>query len=293
MQFYDSFREIEKQQPFSIRRHVRNAVLSGLYLKDNALGMEDLLKKPRVQFLYFHHLFADEKNNMVMLIERLLKHHVFISYSEAVTRILSGTIDKPYIVLSSDDGFKNNLLAADVLNKYSIPACFFINPAVTELQEFDRIALHCRDKLNFPPVEFMNWDDIAYLQKSGHEIGSHTMWHDNVSTIPIDAFEEDLHKTIEIIKSKCGIVQHFAYPYGRWYDFSKAAADIVFKAGFQSCSSAIRGCHINHSETLKQEDLFIKRDHVIFGWNMNHVMWFIANNARNASVANNLYNEAL
>ena len=70
---------------------------------------------------------------------------------------LNNKIDKPYIAFSSDDGFKNNLFAAEILNNYGASACFFINPGLVEECDFQKIKNHCRNKLHLPPIEFLNW----------------------------------------------------------------------------------------------------------------------------------------
>ena len=66
----------------------------------------EYLKKPRIQFLYIHHVFKDELKNFDILLKSLSAHHEFISYSEGVDKLLKGEIDKPYIIISSDDGLK-------------------------------------------------------------------------------------------------------------------------------------------------------------------------------------------
>lgn len=287
--FYTHFKEVEKTKPKTIRSRLREAVLTGLYYKDLISGYEELISKPRIQFLYFHHLFHDEVQPLEQLIERLAVNHTFISYNDAVNKIIANEIDKPYIVFSSDDGFKNNLAAVEILNRYNISACFFINPEVIGETDFSIIEQHCKKRINFPPVEFLNWDDISEMQKTGHEIGAHTMEHINVAQTPIEVFTEDTIKSYDLIKAKCGEVKHFAYPYGRFHDFTKEAKEVVFNTGFYSCASAVRGCHVNSGFDLKNTDLCIRRDHLVLGWNLNHTIWFMANNARKASPTNSLF----
>jgi hypothetical protein len=97
----------------NLRKSIRHYTLDGLAYVDNWLSSNTfLLLQPRIQFLYLHHVFVDEKENLIRLIELLQSTHTFISYSEAVEKILNGTIDKSYIVFSLDDGLKNNLNAA-------------------------------------------------------------------------------------------------------------------------------------------------------------------------------------
>lgn len=289
MNFTTDYKAIKKLNPTSIRGLARNIALTGLSLKDRLIGNNDILLRPRVQFLYMHHVFDDELVKFENLIKNLLIQHSFISYSEGVQRVLSGNIDKAYIVISSDDGFKNNLKAVEILNRYNIKACFFINPYSIGLDDYEKNKQFCAKQLHFPPTEFMNWNDIESLLKQGHEIGSHTMEHINIAETSLDLVEDDLNKTFEIIKSKCGVAEHYAYPYGRYFHFNNEARELVFKTGFSSCASAERGCHINEGQKIRNKDLLIRRDHVICDWSLDHIMYFISTNAKNNSFEDNFY----
>jgi peptidoglycan/xylan/chitin deacetylase (PgdA/CDA1 family) len=290
MKYFDTYKEIKKLKPEGLRAYFRKYALNCLSLFDKLKGIEDYLNKPRVQFLYIHHVFRDEEISFDRLLKKLSLNHEFISYSDGVNKILNSKIDKPYICISSDDGFKNNIKAAEILNEYNAKACFFINPYIVENKSFDEIKKHCNDYLFLPPIEFMNWNDIEKIQKMGHEIGSHTMAHVNVANTSEDDFIEDCNKTFEVLQKKCGEAKHFAFPYGRFFHFNEKARDIVFNTGFTSCATAERGCHINHYRKLLNEELYIRRDHVLLEWSLGHIFHFLANNSLNANISNNLYN---
>ena len=150
--FTTTYAQVKQYKPDNLRAVARNMALNGLSLKTKLPGASKLLSKPRVQFLYIHHVFKDELDNFDKLLERLSKHHTFISYSEAVERVRTGNIDKAYISISSDDGFKNNLDAANVMAKYGASACFFVNPDTIGLKDPEKIAEFCKRQLNFPPT---------------------------------------------------------------------------------------------------------------------------------------------
>ncbi len=271
------------------RDFLRNSALDILSLKINLPSSEKLFKKPRIQFLYIHHVFDDEIENFDKLLYFLSKHYEFISYSKAVNKILTGDIDKPYICISSDDGFKNNLNAVKIMNKYSVKGCFFVNPDTIGLKDFSKIKLFCNNILRCSPVEFMEWDDLDNLIKSGHEIGSHTMNHINISETNINKVEENINESYQILNKRFGEVSHFAYPFGRYFHFNKQAFDLVFKAGFISCASAERGCHISNQKPLNNNQLLIRRDDLVCNSNINHMLYFILNNSKNSSSKTNLY----
>lgn len=289
IEYFDNYKKIKSLKKEGVRGNLRKYALDGLSLWDKLKGIEQDLNKPRIQFLYIHHVFGDEELNLARLLKKLSSQHEFLSYSDSVQKILKGEIDRPYVCISSDDGFKNNVKAAEILNEYNAKACFFINPFVVEPRSFDEVKNHCRNRLNFPPVEFMNWADIEKLLKMGHEIGSHTMEHINIAKTEEEVFIEDCNKTFEIIKRRCGEVKHFAFPYGRFFHFNENARKIVFESGFTSCASAERGCHINHSGPLAKQELCIRRDHVVLDWKMDHIFYFLAANSRKANTSLNLF----
>jgi peptidoglycan/xylan/chitin deacetylase (PgdA/CDA1 family) len=288
MKYLDEYKELKKILPHGVRGQLRSFALDTLYLLDQVKGIEASLNKPRVQFLYLHHIFKDEEKSFETLLKKLSVNHQFLSHSEAVEKILKGEIDRPYISISSDDGFKNNIRAAEVLNEFGAKGCFFINPAAVGMTSYEEIKKYCASQLWRPPVDFMNWNDINKLQRMGHEIGSHTMTHTNVSTSNEAFFIDDCHQSFDIIKKQCGEAKHFAYPFGNFSNFNEKGRKIVFNAGFISCASGERGCHIQHEGPLLNEELCIRRDHIVVG-RLPHIIHFLVRNANTATVSNNLF----
>lgn len=293
MNYYDTYDEIIKIKGVKFRSSLRNMlrakVLDGLYLMDILRNANKELSKPRVQFIYIHHVFKDEEKALDNMIKYFKQNHEFISYSEAVERVLLGNIDKPYMSISFDDGLQNNLKAAEILTQNDVKACFFINPRFANSQDFNTVRQYCADKLHLPPVQFLSWNEIGQIQAMGHEIGSHSMEHHNLVALDEAVLYDDIQQSFEIIKMHCGEVKHFAFPYGRYHHFSETARSIVFKSGFISCASAERGCHTNSNNILNRETLCILRDHVLLNWNIKHICHFIINNSRNMNFYNNFF----
>ncbi|CCB68879.1 polysaccharide deacetylase family protein [Flavobacterium branchiophilum] len=284
MKFAQNYTDVLTRKPKNFRDIARDIALDSLYLLENLKGYEHNLNKPRVQMLYFHHIFNDEEKKFDGLLKKLSKNHTFISYSEAVNRILTNTIDKPYIAFSSDDGLKNNLKAAEILNEYDASCCFFINTDLIEESNFETLKHYCNTRIDFPPAEMLTWKEVAILQNQGHEIGSHTLNHINIAQTAAAQIQEDMHKTFEILKNKCGNVKHFAYPYGRFFHFSEIGRQAVFEAGFQSCATAERGCHINGQTPIEKNNLAIRRDQLIAHWKWEHIYYFLINNSKKAGL---------
>lgn len=291
MKYVDSYRELLEQKPATLRDKARKLGLDGI-AAGFRLGhsYKNLFRLPRVQFLYIHHVFGDEQKKLDRLLQALSRDHQFISHSEGVERISQGNIDKAYISISSDDGLKNNLRAAETLDQYGISGCFFICPSMIGEKDFQKIEAFSASRLHFPPVEFLDWDDVAALQGRGHELGGHTLSHINIARTSGAKLEEEIAGCYSVLKARCGSAGHFAYPYGRFTDFSRLGRQLVIQSGFTSCASAQRGCHIvAPGQQIDPQDLLIRRDHVVLDWPLEHILYFIARNASKASIENNSY----
>ena len=286
----DYYDQVKLLRETTIREYIRNTTLDVFSFQLYLEPFWGYFKKPRIQFLYFHHVFDDEIKKFDRLVQDLLKIYTFISYSEAVNKIISGEIDKPYVCFSSDDGFKNNLNAHCVLKNYGISCCFFINPDSIGLKSIDKIKDYCEKRLFFPPVNFLNWDDVENLKKNGHEIGSHTIGHINIAEVGLNYLEDNLFESRENIINRLGSVSHFAFPFGELKHFSRPAFDLVFRVGFNSCASAVRGCHVPSKENIDRTGLLVRRDLVIFDWSQSHVLYFNMRNSRNSYFQDNLLN---
>ena len=280
--------QIRRERPRGARDHVRSAVLSGLASLAELRGNVDAaLARPRVQFVYFHHVFADEEAGFRAILRELAAHHAFIGHSEAFERIRDGRIDRPYVSVSFDDGFADNERASRILEEFGARGCFFVCPGIVGERAPERLAAFCAERLEFPvTTPFLDWDQLEALLERGHEIGGHTMTHPNLgATEPSDARAE-IQGSYEALVARLGAVRHFAWPRGRWEHMTPVARDAVFAAGYQTCASAVRGAHVAPADG-NLANLCIRRDHVVADWPLSHVRYLLMRNAVTASAATN------
>jgi peptidoglycan/xylan/chitin deacetylase (PgdA/CDA1 family) len=276
-----------RMHPDPARDLVRHGALSILATFYKATGlMSSGLAKNRIQFLYLHYLFEDEKNSFRKLLTRLSIDHSFISYSEAVDRILQGRIDRPYITISFDDGLKDSLAAAELMNEFGISACFFTCSSMVGETDSQRVREFCAQNLYMPPTEFLSWDDLGTLLKAGHEIGSHSMTHPNLAKLSGQELQAEIAGSFEVLTRELGQVKHFAWPYGHFSDFNASAAKVVFESGFKSCASAERGCHVVQANN-GEASLCIRRDNTVAKWPIDHLLYLMARNSQLSSAGTN------
>lgn len=273
------------KREMGVRGTVRHLALN-LLSTANAGRANTARSQSYVQFLYIHHVFADEEKALRQLLISLSEDYTLLSHSDAVNKVREGNIDKPYLSFSSDDGFLNNLKAADIFQEFNISACFFLNPNTIGLTDIEATTQFCRSRLNARPVEFLNWNQVERIQKQGHEIGSHSLAHLNLATLSATDVKEDLEQSKAALEQHCGTVEHFAFPYGRWSNFSKTAFQACLEVGHTSCATAERGCHVNNTPLDLTRNLLF-RDQVILGWPERHIRYFIGRNLRRSPASTN------
>lgn len=268
-------------------RHAALTTLSGLW---QAGGMVDrALRRPRVHFLFLHHVFPDEEVQFRGLLRILARDHTFISYSEAVERTAQGRIDRPYIAFSMDDGLKSCRRAAAILSEFGAHGCFFVITSMIGERDPDKVRRFCATKLGLPPVQFMSWSDTEALRREGHEIGSHSFTHARLSELAGAELEYEIAVSGDVLRRRIGEALHFAWPYGGFRDISAQAANAVFEAGFSSLASGVRGCHVADGPPIPNWQLCIRRDQCEAHWPAAHVLYFLAHSSAAASSASGLW----
>src|ERR1700737_5024884 len=120
---------------------------------------------------------------------------------------------KKIVTTSWDDGHKLDVKLATLLQKYNIPATFYISPASKE----------------FSKTDLLSAQEIQSLSES-FEIGGHTLHHPNLAQVPLDVAIDDIKAGKDTLESIIGKeLQSFAYPYGAFTEqVQKAVLDLGF-----------------------------------------------------------------
>jgi peptidoglycan/xylan/chitin deacetylase (PgdA/CDA1 family) len=270
--------------PRGARAATRSVVIESAMLGMSMIGRaRALLARPRVQILLLHHIFPDEEQPFRALLAALARTHTFISYSQAIHRASAAgaEIDRPYMAFSFDDGLQNNLRAAAILQEFGAAGMFFVCPSIIGEDDPLRLQKFSQQRLELPrPVEFMSWDDLLGLRRSGHEIGGHTMTHPRLMTLKRTELPNQIAGCREVIRERLGECRHFAWTYGQFSDCAPHIVQMVFDSGYESCASGVRGCH-GPIRSTPTEPLCIHRDHIVAGAGVNQAMYFIARSAAN------------
>lgn len=133
------------------------------------------------------------------------KKYELISLEQLLDILKTGFPTKNYGLVTFDDGYQDNLInALPILEKYKIPAAFFIS--ATLVGEI------------FYGKQLLNWDEIRELSKKNFiTIGSHGMKHENYAQITMNEIESNLKLSKKIIEEKISRnILAFAFPYAKF-----------------------------------------------------------------------------
>jgi len=169
-----------------------------------------------------------------------------------------GQLPRRPIILTFDDGYEDNYtIALPLLRSFDCRAVIFV---VTDKKR----------RTNFwdsgePTAALLTSGQMQELNRSGIEIGSHTVTHPNLTQIPVDAVRRELTESKDSIQHILGSeVLSFAYPYGA---LQPAIRNLVGEAEYKFAVAADSG-----PLAFYQDFLEIRRTQV-FPWTTRTGFW--------------------
>jgi peptidoglycan/xylan/chitin deacetylase (PgdA/CDA1 family) len=118
------------------------------------------------------------------------------------------------IALTFDDGYREHLAIARYLTRRGIRATFFV---ITGLREY-------------MGKELLKPEEIREIASMGHEIGSHTVTHIDMSRAPEDVMYRELVESKRYLSELLSDeVTSFAYPYGPHSEVAARLARQVYR----------------------------------------------------------------
>ena len=161
-----------------------------------------------------------------------------VSLGELLERLRAGEDVSRHLVITFDDGYKDNHdLAAVALEEHGLPACFFVTTnfiGSTHVPWWDKqAAIESR---------WMGWDEIRSLSHHGFEIGAHTMNHVDLATVTKDDATAEILGSKRRLEEELGHeVKFFSYSYGGVHQMTQESLSMVREGGFECCVSAFGG----------------------------------------------------
>ena len=155
--------------------------------------------------------------------------------------------------------------AAPLLAEHGFNACFFL---VTDLAGGDAGARRGRSAASACtcrcPVEPLDWDGAARLLELGHEVGSHTRSHPDLTALAPDELEEELTASRDRAR-RCASAPcaHFSAPYGERGALLRRPSPTAARDGRATRAARRRSAGRNTSAL----DLYaLRRDHLSARW---------------------------
>lgn len=185
---------------------------------------------PKVTVLLYHSISEDDtlidvKNkNFKHQLSYLRKNFEFITLDQVMDYI-SGRFSpkKPAVALTFYDGYEDiveNVIP--VLEKYSIPATFFI---VAEPDNVKREELKNGKKI-------LALENCSFIKNGLFAVGSHTLTHTDLKASSIKTALIEMKKSKTILENSMGKINYFAYPKGFYTKEVAQAAKGIYKASF-------------------------------------------------------------
>lgn len=228
--------------------------------------------------MLLHQVRDEDRGRFETFVDWLQEAYEVVSYSDAVDSLDNPATDRPTAAISFDDGVKNNLNAAMILEDRGISACFFVCPSIIGHENQRAIDRYCRERMLFDEsVPFMNWEDLELLLSAGHELGNHSKHHFYMMELEDDEFVEEVLTGKEELDSRFGAIKHFAWPYGRFFHFRRERVKTVIELGHETCASGERG---SHQVNLHRLPYCLRRDSIDIRWPLRHIQTLIKRSSR-------------
>lgn len=186
----------------------------------------------------------------------------FDTYSNQITS------NKNQLLLTFDDGLKNNLYAVDALNKRGLSALFFIVPDFIESKDQKSFYLkNIRPQINpfidSEPEDFeaLSWQNLIEIRKN-HYVGSHTKSHIMTSSLTnIEELNREIIESKLILENKLNVSINSFCSINNTLLSVNSNSKIIIESNFKFHFTTLAGCN-----NINRNPLFIKRINVECFW---------------------------
>lgn len=146
--------------------------------------------------------------------------------------------DRPLVMLTFDDGFRNNLThAAPILRRHGLPATFFV----------------IGSKLDGTDERFMTAAEVAELAACDlFDIGSHSTSHRSIGRISAPERREEIDGSKSLLESALAReVACFCYPYGTYNDFDRDSGRALASSGYRLGFTSVNGVNFRTTDPCR------------------------------------------
>jgi len=197
----------------------------GRYLRNHAIGWTiDRMATSGRPLIVAYHAVSSSWRSPLAITESALRsqleylHHsgyVGLTFADAERRTRDGTLPRRSVVVTFDDGYASNLLAAPILAEFGYPATVFVVTGFTDSgAALSWYGIEDEQRSAAAELRPLTWGELADLRADGWEIGSHTVTHPLLPGLSGRELREQLEQSRGSIADRLGGCETLAYPYG-------------------------------------------------------------------------------
>jgi peptidoglycan/xylan/chitin deacetylase (PgdA/CDA1 family) len=163
----------------------------------------------------YHGTPSSVMDNFEEHLDYYMQNFNVISPDEFVTTCSTGKMPygrRPSLLMTFDDGMKNNLNILSALEQRNIRAFFFVIPAFIDSpvpREYLSTVIRpgYSNSIETEENDFlpMGWDDLKELLTKGHKIGSHTFSHSLLRNDPEDKSGFEIIESRKLLEQKLSV----------------------------------------------------------------------------------------
>jgi peptidoglycan/xylan/chitin deacetylase (PgdA/CDA1 family) len=186
--------------------------------------------------------------------------------------------DKPGLIISFDDGLKSNFdYAIPLLEEYGFTGWLMIPPGFIDYDYSEQKRFAKANLIEFSDVEIenriaMSWKELREVEKRGHIITCHTMFHKRLSSqLTFSELKVEIEDSKDLLQSKLGhSVDMFTWVGGEEWAYSREAFKMLVSVGYRmifctNCAPILS----------KQSSFFIERYHIEPFYKLNRLRFIL------------------
>jgi peptidoglycan/xylan/chitin deacetylase (PgdA/CDA1 family) len=195
-----------------------------------------------IRVINYHDTPGDEVKNFEEQLKFYSHYYTSVSIVELELFSSSKSWDKakPGLIISFDDGYRNNYdFAFPLLEKYNFIGWFFIPGGIINQNNADQYKFAGKHKNKFERIYkgdriLMSWNEIRHLA-TNHVVGCHTLTHHRMSLADDDLILwEEIEQSKKIIEEKIDRpITTFCWVGGEEHTYTQKAAEKIKRAGYK------------------------------------------------------------
>jgi peptidoglycan/xylan/chitin deacetylase (PgdA/CDA1 family) len=152
------------------------------------------------------------------------------------------TLPEHPIIITFDDGYQDFFThAVPILKSKGLSATVFLPTGKIGTSEKDRQNNSWDSKEAVYPTYHLIWDEVRALVKEGFQVGSHTVTHPDLASIPESQIKQELTRSRSDFQDKLGLkVDIFCFPGGSGAADQNIQSDLQ-EAGYTAAVTTFKG----------------------------------------------------